>query len=99
MTVAASALRRDDLDSLRGLAVLSVVLFHLNVPVFTNGHLGVDVFFVLSGYFIFSSHCRANKSLYEFFSRRVWRIFPGKICSLTESLEFRQWKWSYCTSY
>ena len=68
--------RRRDLDSLRGWAVLCVLLFHLKINLFRNGHLGVDIFLVLSGYFIYSSH-RSKIPLSKFFLNRLSRIFPG----------------------
>lgn len=44
------------LDGLRGLAILMVVLFHMYPTIFPKGYLGVDVFFVISGYFLFKGY-------------------------------------------
>ena len=43
---------RGDIDSLRAISVLSVIFFHLNLPYFEGGFLGVDIFFVISGFLI-----------------------------------------------
>jgi peptidoglycan/LPS O-acetylase OafA/YrhL len=43
---------RNDIQSIRGLAVMSVMLFHANPDFFKSGYLGVDVFFVVSGYVV-----------------------------------------------
>ena len=44
--------RRIDIDLLRAVAVLAVIFFHFDVPGFAGGFLGVDIFFVISGYLI-----------------------------------------------
>lgn len=46
---------RNDINGLRALAVIMVVLFHFNVPLLTSGFSGVDVFFVISGYLMTKS--------------------------------------------
>ncbi|HEX4303116.1 MAG TPA: acyltransferase family protein [Rhizomicrobium sp.] len=72
---------RADIDGLRAVAVLPVLLFHYRVPGFAGGYVGVDVFFVISGYLItalLAGELRAgNFSLAGFYERRVRRIFPA----------------------
>ena len=48
-------LRRNDIDTLRAIAVSSVIIFHLDPIFFPYGYLGVDLFFVISGYLITQS--------------------------------------------
>ncbi|WP_307866297.1 acyltransferase family protein [Francisella philomiragia] len=77
---------RKDIDGLRALAVISVVLFHLNVSWFKSGFLGVDIFFVISGFLITSIILRDlnndNFSLKNFYLRRMRRILPALITML-----------------
>jgi peptidoglycan/LPS O-acetylase OafA/YrhL len=72
---------RPDIDGLRSVAVLSVLLFHLGVGPVTGGFVGVDIFFVISGYLIASIIMRESAegrfSLHRFYIRRVRRIFPA----------------------
>ncbi|CAG5072036.1 hypothetical protein DYBT9623_03974 [Dyadobacter sp. CECT 9623] len=72
---------RYDINALRALAVLGVVLFHYKVPYFQGGFSGVDIFFVISGYLmtriIIRGLAKGNFSVIEFYSRRVKRILPG----------------------
>ena len=72
---------RPDIDGLRACAVLPVVLFHMGVPAITGGFVGVDVFFVISGYVISRQLLEALNSgtfsLLNFYERRVRRIFPA----------------------
>lgn len=66
---------RADLQILRGVSVLFVFLYHLKIPGFQNGLLGVDVFFVLSGFLMATI---ANKvSPFEFYARRLKRLLPA----------------------
>lgn len=78
--------RRDDLDGLRAFAVLPVMLAHAWPSVLTGGHLGVDVFFVLSGYLITSiclNERHAGKfRLSAFWARRIRRILPASLVVL-----------------
>jgi peptidoglycan/LPS O-acetylase OafA/YrhL len=72
---------RSDIDGLRAIAVIPVVLFHARAPVFGGGFVGVDVFFVISGYLITSlitSEMSAGSfSFIDFYERRIRRIFPA----------------------
>jgi peptidoglycan/LPS O-acetylase OafA/YrhL len=72
---------RPEVDGLRALAVLSVVLYHAQVPIVRGGFLGVDVFFVISGYLITYIIQRGlesnNFSIYQFYIRRIRRIIPA----------------------
>jgi peptidoglycan/LPS O-acetylase OafA/YrhL len=71
---------RPDIDGLRALAVLPVILFHANF-LFPGGFIGVDVFFVISGYLITQIIERELKvhrfSVLVFYQRRIRRIFPA----------------------
>ncbi|MBV9932412.1 MAG: acyltransferase [Alphaproteobacteria bacterium] len=72
---------RADIEGLRAVAVLAVVLFHAGVPPLAGGFLGVDVFFVISGYLITGAVVRdldaGRFSLAAFYQRRVARIVPA----------------------
>ncbi|MBM4279932.1 MAG: hypothetical protein FJ137_04005 [Deltaproteobacteria bacterium] len=73
---------RPDIDGLRAVAVLAVVLFHLDVPGLQHGFLGVDVFFVLSGFLILRLLERELAStgrvaLARFWARRARRLLPA----------------------
>ena len=81
---------RPDIDGLRAVAIIAVVLFHAFPGRMPGGFIGVDVFFVISGFLIstivFSSlehHCF---SLLDFYVRRVRRIFPALIVVLSTCL-------------
>ena len=76
-----SLVYRRDIDGLRAVAVIAVVLFHFGVPGFSGGFVGVDVFFVISGYLITSIIWRQREasrfSFVEFWARRARRILPA----------------------
>src|SRR5919206_2072283 len=78
---------RDDLQGLRAVAVLLVVLGHAGLPFLHGGYVGVDVFFVLSGYLItgllLSQAAREGRvRLGEFYVRRARRILPAAVLTL-----------------
>ncbi|UFM67198.1 acyltransferase (plasmid) [Paracoccus sp. MA] len=81
-----SSLYRPDIDGLRAVAVGLVVLFHAGVPGLDGGFVGVDVFFVISGYLITSILLREARdgsySLARFYERRIRRIFPALVVVL-----------------
>lgn len=69
---------------LRGIAIILVILFHLNSTCFSHGFFGVDVFLVISGYLLFLSASRQNYQLNikEFATKKLFRIFPPMIILL-----------------
>ncbi len=72
---------RADIDGLRAIAVVPVVLFHAGVSQVSGGFVGVDIFFVISGYLITSlilgEMAEGRFSLAGFYERRIRRIFPA----------------------
>jgi peptidoglycan/LPS O-acetylase OafA/YrhL len=83
---------RADIDGLRALAVLSVVVFHAFPSWLQGGFIGVDIFFVISGYLIstiiFQNLNQNTFSFKEFYARRIRRIFPALILVLSASYIF-----------
>lgn len=84
---AAPALKyRRDIDGLRALAVVPVVLYHFGIPGFSGGFVGVDIFFVISGFLITSILVgdmeAARYSLLKFYERRIRRIIPALLSVL-----------------
>jgi len=77
---------RSDIDGLRALAVVPVVLFHAGVPGFPGGYVGVDIFFVISGFLITGILVReidaGRFSLIAFYERRARRILPALLAVL-----------------
>ncbi len=83
---------RPDIDGLRAVAVLSVVAFHAFPAWMKGGFIGVDVFFVISGFLIttiiFENLDRGTFSFAEFYARRIKRIFPALLLVLVASFAF-----------
>ncbi|MEU4587882.1 acyltransferase family protein [Kitasatospora aureofaciens] len=68
---------RPDIEGLRGIAVLSVLAFHAAVPGPTGGYVGVDIFFVISGFLITGLLTGRPLGLWDFAARRARRILPA----------------------
>jgi peptidoglycan/LPS O-acetylase OafA/YrhL len=77
---------RADIDGLRGIAVLAVLAFHAHASWAAGGYIGVDIFFVISGFLISNIIIggleRDRFSIADFYSRRVRRIFPALVVVL-----------------
>lgn len=80
---------RREIDALRGIAVLIVLFYHASIPFFEGGFVGVDVFFVISGYLITSilieDFDEGRFSITRFYERRVRRIFPALFATILVS--------------
>ncbi|WP_291571696.1 acyltransferase family protein [Bradyrhizobium sp.] len=78
---------RTDIDGLRAIAVISVIAFHNFPHAFPGGFIGVDIFFVISGFLITNIICQnlqaGRFSFIDFYARRIRRIFPALIVVLT----------------
>jgi peptidoglycan/LPS O-acetylase OafA/YrhL len=73
------------LDGIRAVAVLLVIIYHAEAPFFADGYLGVDMFFVLSGFLITSILLRdieetGRIDLWRFYMRRLRRLMPALLC-------------------
>lgn len=83
---------RPDIDGLRGVAVLFVVAYHAFPNIIRGGFIGVDVFFVISGYLItkiiLGASAKNGFSFTNFYSRRIRRIFPTLITVLLACIIF-----------
>lgn len=89
---------RSEVDGLRALAVLPVILFHAGFQTFSGGFVGVDIFFVISGYLIttiiLSEMDSKEFSIVSFYERRARRILPALFFVLLVCLPFA-WFWLF----
>lgn len=87
---------RREIDGLRGLAVIPVILFHAGFQTFSGGFIGVDVFFVISGYLITSIILAEQQAgtftLVGFYERRARRILPALFVLMFACVPFA-WLW------
>jgi len=86
---------RTDINGLRAVAVLSVILHHAEFKFISGGWLGVDIFFVISGFLIsniiISELNTGNFKFKEFYIRRIRRIIPGLFSTLLITIPFAYW--------
>lgn len=89
-TLAQKSHYRHDIDGLRAIAVLAIVMFHINDTWLPGGFTGVDVFFVISGFVITANLSRdlqrGTFSYKEFYRRRIRRIFPAMFACVAFTL-------------
>src|SRR5260221_3473563 len=87
---------RREIDGLRAVAVIPVILFHAGFRAFAGGFVGVDVFFVISGYLITSlivaEQDAGTFTLLGFYDRRARRILPALFAAIAACLPFA-WLW------
>ncbi|MEM7728553.1 MAG: acyltransferase [Pseudomonadota bacterium] len=83
---------RAEIDGLRAVAVLLVLFFHLSLPPFSGGYIGVDVFFVISGFLITGIILEQGEdfSLRTFYLRRARRLFPALFTTVAVTV-FAAW--------
>jgi peptidoglycan/LPS O-acetylase OafA/YrhL len=81
---------REDVQGLRAIAVLAVILFHIDHNFLPGGYIGVDVFFVISGYVISRSIRRSMEegsfSIWQFFYARLRRLYPAALVTIAVCL-------------
>jgi peptidoglycan/LPS O-acetylase OafA/YrhL len=87
---------RPEIDGLRALAIIPVILFHAGFGLFSGGYVGVDIFFVISGYLIttiiLNEMKKGHFSLVRFYERRARRILPALFFVILLCLPFA-WIW------
>ncbi|WP_411379448.1 acyltransferase family protein [Pseudomonas sp. MPB26] len=97
-----ASIYRPDIDGLRAVAVLAVVLFHAFPNSITGGFVGVDIFFVISGFLIstiiFGGLAEGTFSFKDFYRRRIHRIFPALIIVFLSCWSFG-WVYLFADEY
>ena len=87
---------RREIDGLRAVAVMPVILFHAGFTIFSGGYVGVDIFFVISGYLITSIIIdeleQGTFSILRFYERRARRISPALFFVMLSCIPFA-WMW------
>lgn len=87
---------RPEIDGLRTVAVLPVLFFHAGFDLFSGGYVGVDVFFVISGYLItgilVEDYYQGRFSVLNFYERRARRILPALLLVILVTIPFA-WAW------
>jgi len=87
---------RSEIDGLRAIAVIPVILFHAGFELFSGGYVGVDIFFVISGYLItrilLDEIERGDFSILRFYERRARRILPALFVVMAACIPFA-WMW------
>ena len=87
---------RREIDGLRAVAVMAVIFFHAQFPFFSGGYVGVDIFFVISGYLITSiileERDAGTFTIFAFYERRVRRILPALFLVIFCTIPFA-WMW------
>ncbi|MFC1775876.1 acyltransferase family protein [Pseudomonadota bacterium] len=83
---------RSDIDGLRAISVMAVIFFHSGVELLSGGYIGVDIFFVISGYLItgliFEEIKSGNFTYSSFYKRRIARLLPSLLLTLLMVLIF-----------
>ena len=89
---------RADLDGIRAIAVLAVLFYHADIKTFSGGYVGVDIFFVISGYLITTIILKeidgSDFSIAKFYERRIRRIFPALFTVLVATILASWWLYS-----
>ncbi|WP_227732543.1 acyltransferase family protein [Yersinia proxima] len=89
---------RSDIDGLRAIAVISVMLYHFSIGHFSGGFVGVDIFFVISGYLITGGIIKQGEagsfSFSDFYIRRARRLFPALLVTIILSYVAAFWLFS-----